>query len=169
FEVRPKITVTGYKGLKVPRREVEVKEADVLAAVDDLRERAARYEGVEGRGVELGDHVLVDIGGRAEGVDEPPFRHEDAFFEVGSAGPHPELSDELKGLKPGEEKSFGVRYPQDHPAQGLAGRRVVYDVKLKEIKTKHLPGFDEEFLKTIGATGTNQAFAYPAPHDSSGS
>src|SRR5262245_23803167 len=63
FEVRPKITVSGYKGLKVSRREVSVTEMDVQKALDELRERRARYEPVEGRGVEAGDHALMDLSG----------------------------------------------------------------------------------------------------------
>lgn len=158
FEVRPKIDVSGYRGLKVPRREVEVKEGDVAAALDDLRERAARFEGVEGRGLEQGDYVLADVTGAAEGSQEPPFRNDDVFFEVGSAGPHPELTDELRGMKPGEGRSFGVRYPQDHPTPSLAGRRVVYQVTLKEIKKKHLPDLDDDFARTAGSEETLDRF-----------
>jgi len=158
FEVRPRLEVSGYKGLKVPRREVEVKEADLRAALDELRERAARFEAVEGRGIEAGDHILADVNGSVDGSDDGPFSNEDVFFEIGSAGPHPELTDELRGMKPGEERSFGVKYPQDHPNTSLAGRRVVYSVKLKEIKNKILPELDDDFARSVGSTDTLDKF-----------
>ena len=158
FEVRPKIEASGYKGLKVPRREVEVKEPDVLSALDEMRERAARFEGVEGRGLEAGDYILADVSGTVEGADEGSFSNDDVFFEIGSAGPHPELTDEIRGMKPGEERSFGVRYPQDHPTASFAGRRVVYKVKLKEIKKKSLPDLDDDFAKSVGSSETLDQF-----------
>src|SRR5262249_33285073 len=58
----------------------------------------------------------------------------------------------------GEERSFGVRYPQDHPTASLAGRRIVYQVKLKEIKAKHLPPLDDEFPRTAGSSGSLDQF-----------
>ncbi|HZE88497.1 MAG TPA: trigger factor [Verrucomicrobiae bacterium] len=158
FEVRPKIVATGYRNLSVPRRTVEVKDADVAAALEDLRERAARYEGVEGRGVEAGDHILADVTGTIEGTDHEPFRNDDVFFEIGSAGPHPELTDEIRGMAPGGERTFGILYPQDHPNTGFAGKRVVYSIRLKEIKSKVLPELDDEFAKTVGSTDTLASF-----------
>jgi len=158
FEVRPKIEVAGYRGLKVARREVEVKDSDVAAALEDLRERAARFEAIEGRGVAAGDYLLADVSGRVDGEGSEPFKNDDVFFETGSAGPHPELTDELRGMRPGEERSFGVKYPQDHPTASLAGNRIVYQVKLKEIKEKHLPALDDDFARTVGSTESLDRF-----------
>ncbi len=151
FEVRPEITATGYKDVRVPRQEVQVPEIGLLKALDELRERRARYEGVEGRGVEPGDYVLAEIRGEFEPGQGEPLSQPDAFFEIGSAGPHPELTDELRGMQPAEERKFGVKYPEDHPAERLAGKRVVFTVKLKEIKNKRLPDLDDEFARELGA------------------
>jgi trigger factor len=165
FEVRPAITASGYRGIKVRRRQVEVTEMDVLKALDELRERHARFEGVEGRGLEPGDFALADVSASPEGGDVRPFSHEDAFFEVGSAGPRPELTDEIRGMRPGEERVFGVRYPQDHPERPLAGRRVVYRVRLKEIKLKRLPDLDDDFAREMGRFETLEALRARARQD----
>ncbi len=154
FEVRPRVSVSGYRGLRAERRDVEVSEVDVLKALDELRERAARFEPAEGRGVEHGDFVLADIRGSFDPGAGEPFSSEDAFFEVGSAGEHPELTDEIRGMRPGEERTFGVKYQPDHPTPWLAGRRVAYQVRLKETKVKRLPDLDDEFAKEIGSAET---------------
>ena len=154
FEVRPKVTAHGYRGLKIERKPVEVNEVDVLGALDDLRERRARYEGVEDRGVAPGDWILADVSGTVDGAEGEAFSKEDAFFEVGSAGPHPEMSDEIRDMRPGTERTFGVKYPQDHPSSEVAGKRIVYRVKLKEIKTKRLPEIGDEFAREVGPFGS---------------
>jgi trigger factor len=151
FEVRPRVTASGYRGLKITRQPVEVKETDVLHALDTLRERHARFEPIESRGVETGDHVLMDVEGSFEPGQGEPFSSPDAFFEIGSAGPHPEFTDEIHGMKLGEERTFGVKYPSDHPTAGLAGKRVIYKVKVKDVKVRHLPELNDEFAKELGS------------------
>ena len=151
FEVRPKIAISGYRGLKVKREQVELKEVDVLKALDTLRERHARYEGVEGRGLEPGDHALMNVEGSFEPGAGEPLSRQDVLVEIGSAGPHPEFTDEVRGMTPGEGRTFGVNYPQDHPSGEVAGKRVVYTVRLKEIKIKRLPDLDDEFARELGS------------------
>lgn len=154
FEVKPELDPRGYKEIKVERRSVVVTDADVDKALEDLQERRARFEGVEGRGVEQGDFILAEVNGEFPNSEEEPLSQPEAFFEVGSNGPHPEFTDELRGMRPGEEKTFGISYPQDHPSDLLKGRRVVFSVKLKEIKTRHLPDLDDDFAKDVGVGTT---------------
>ncbi len=154
FEVRPELEVAGYKEIQVERGAVEVSDGDVAKAIDDLRVRVARYDGVEGRGVAQGDFVLAEIQGTFEEGQGEPISRPDAFFEVGSAGPHPELTDELRAMEPGQERSFAVRYPADHPSAQLAGRKVAFQVKLREIKTRNLPDLNDDFAREVGAGTT---------------
>jgi len=156
FEVKPDVRADGYKSIKVERKSVQVGEMDVQKALDDLRERRAVFEGVEGRGIEAGDFILADIKGTFNEGEGEPLDHPDAFFEVGSAGPHPELTDELRGTAAGETRTFGVAYPKDHPSELLAGKRVVFEISLKEIKTKRLPELNEDFAKDLGAASLDE-------------
>ncbi len=154
FEVRPELEVAGYRDIHVERRAVEVSEGEIAKAIDDLRVRAARYDGVEGRGVAQGDFVLAGIRGTFDEGQGEPISRPDAFFEVGSAGPHPELTDELKGMEPGQERTFAVRYPADHPSAQLAGRKVAFRVALREIKSRTLPELNDDFAREVGAGTT---------------
>ena len=151
FEVRPQVDVTGYRDIKVEPKKIEVTDADVTRAVEKLRENRARFEGVEGRGIEQGDFILADVKGVFDEGRGEPLSQPEAFFEVGSAGPHPELTDELRGMTAGQERQFGVSYPKDHPTGALAGNRVVFTVRVKEIKTKRLPDLNDEFAREVGA------------------
>jgi len=151
FEVRPEVKASGYRSISVARKPVNVGELDVQKELDDLRERKARFEGVEGRGAAPGDFILADIKGTFREGEGEALDHPDAFFEIGSVGPHPELTDELRGMKPGESRTFGVSYPSDHPSSPLAGKRVVFEIALKEIKTKHLAELNEDLARDLGA------------------
>ncbi len=154
FEVRPDLDVADYKDIRVERAAVEVTDADVAKAIDDLRLRLARYEAVEGRGVAQGDFILAEVHGAFEEGRGDPITQSDAFFQVGSAGPHPEFTDEVKGMQPGEERTFSVRYPADHPSPRLAGRKVDFRVKVREIKAQSLPDLDDDFAREAGAGTT---------------
>ncbi len=154
FEVRPKVTPAGVDALKVNLDQPVVTDAMVSEALDTLRERAARYEPVEGRGVEPGDFVVMDVSGRFAPGEGDDFARENVMIETGSGGPHPELSDDIRGMNPGETREFGISYPADHQASELAGKRVTYTVTVREIKTKVLPEPDDEFARDLGKFAT---------------
>jgi FKBP-type peptidyl-prolyl cis-trans isomerase (trigger factor) len=82
------------------------------------------------------------------------FSRENLLIETGPAGPHPELTEHVQQMNPGETREFEVAYPGDHPAHELAGRRVTYAVTLREIKRKELPALDDEFARDLGKFGT---------------
>jgi len=151
FEVKPPIKVENYEGVKVTRQEVKVTPEDVETALRNLQERSAQLVSVEGRGVEKGDWVMLDM----EEIFEPPTkggsrREENALIEVGSPHTHQGFSQQLLGMKRGEEKSFTIDYPPDFSQKRLAGKRVHYKVKLKEIKNRELPSLDDDFARDLG-------------------
>ncbi|HLF06821.1 MAG TPA: trigger factor [Thermoplasmata archaeon] len=150
FEVRPKVAVQGSREIRVKIAEPAVTDRMVSDALDSLRERAARFLPVEGRGVNPGDFALIDIKGNAAAGEGDPFSRDNLLFEVGSGGPNPELTEHLRGMMPGERRLFEVAYPDDHPVRNLAGRRIAYDVLVREIKMKELPDLDDEFARDLG-------------------
>jgi trigger factor len=132
--------------LRRPSRQVEDEAVD--QALQRLRERAARYEPVEGRGVADGDTVTLDIERRIPG--HPADLHEDVTVELGSKANPPGFDEELHGLDRGASKTFTVHYPADHAITELAGTDVSYSVAVKEIKRRVLPELDDEFAKDLG-------------------
>ena len=150
LEVLPRVSVKGLGDVRVKVAEPAVTDRMMSEAMDTLRERAARFDPVEGRGLRPGDHALVDISGRFAPGEGEDFSHANALIEIGSGGAHPELTDALRDMEPGTRREFTIAYPTAHPSAAFAGRRLSYDVTLREIKTKVLPDLDDEFARDLG-------------------
>ncbi len=150
FDVRPAVEVKGRQEIKVMVKQPAVTEAMLTEALDSLRERAARFDPVPDRGLAPGDHALMNVQviyGAGEGESS---KHEDLMIEIGSGGPHPELSEHLRDARPGDIRKFTVDYPAGHENRSLAGKRVDYTIEIKEIKNKVLPDLDDEFARDLG-------------------
>ena len=126
----------------------EVDDAAVDKALQRLRDQAAKYEPVEGRGVADGDTVVLDIE-RKTGA-EAPDRHENVNVEIGSPANPPGFDAQLVGLNAGERKTFDITFPESYPVQEMAGAEVTYTVLVKEVRRKVLPELDDEFAKDVG-------------------
>jgi trigger factor len=144
----PFVEVPEYKGLSVPARQPEVSEEDVDKEIDKLRERAARFEPIEGRPSRDGDFVEVDIEWRAAGGK--PGRDQDAMLQVGSEDNHPDLNAKLAGANAGDKGEVTITYAEDHPSADLAGKTVDYKFTVKAIKDKVVPAADDELAKDLG-------------------
>jgi trigger factor len=152
FETVPPIDPGDYSSLTLRQKDVVVADADVDSALERLRERAARYEPVEGRGIQTGDSVVLDLKRTAAGGgDSHTDRHENVTVDIGAAANPPGFDQELTGLQAGEQKLFDVQYPADYPIGELAGTTVSYDVSVKAIRTRVLPALDDEMAKDLGS------------------
>ena len=157
--------IPGFRPGKVPAKIVRQRFRDQILhdvahgliprAVDEaLRERAARYEPVEDRGVKPGDSVVMDLvrtAPPAEGDDKPQTdRHENVTVDIGAAANPPGFDRQLTGLMAGAEKTFDVTYPDDYTVKELAGTTVTYDVSIKSVRKRVAPELDDEFAKDLG-------------------
>jgi len=150
FEVLPEFELPDYRSVQIKRKTVELADADVDRALEDIRARAAEYVPVEGRGVADGDYAVVEMQGR----DQKTRRLlpvEKAVVLAGHAENEPALNDKIMGMTPGEERPFEVVYPKDHANKRVAGKDIVYNLRLRELKEKKLPALDDEFAKSLGA------------------
>ena len=150
FEVLPDFDLPDYRTVRVPRKPVEVTDADVDKALEDIRARAAEYVPVEGRGVADGDYAVVEMQGRDQATKRL-LPVEKAVVLAGHADNEPALNQKLMGMTQGEERSFEVAYPKDHANRRVAGKTIAYGLKLRELKEKKLAPLDDEFAKTLGA------------------
>ena len=126
----------------------DVTEEAIDATLQRLRERAAKYEPVEGRPIADGDTVVLDIDRRDPGGE--PDRHEAVSIELGSPANPPGFDENLIGLAPGEEKAFTIHFPDTYPVEEMRGVDVAYTVKVREVRRKVLPELDDEFAKDLG-------------------
>ncbi len=142
--VRPGAELGEYKGLEVGREEPEVPEEAVQTELNRLREGFARLNPVE-REAKQGDVVLIDYEGKIEGEPFDGGAAKDYLLELGEGRVLPELEKALEGAKPGEDRQATVPFPDDYPAEEVAGKTAEFEVKVKEVREKELPDLDDDF------------------------
>lgn len=156
FEILPEIPTAGYENVKVEHQKVEVTDAEVEETVKNLQEQRATYDPIEDRAAQDGDFVQISFEGRDKAdAEAKPVEVPSILVELGGSNTVQEFTDNLRGTKPGDEKTFDVVYAADYGDQRLAGKTVEYHVTVKGIKKKVLPELNEEFIKEIGAEVTN--------------
>jgi trigger factor len=157
FEVLPDFEVQGYDDIKVEHPDVNVSDEDVEKTLTQLREQNASYTTIEDRPIEDGDFAQVAFKGtpQGEGEGQQPVSMDDVMVEVGGANTIPEFTDNLRGAKAGDERTFVVKYADDFSDQRLAGKSFDYWVKVNSVKQKHLPELNDDFAKELGAEFTS--------------
>jgi trigger factor len=149
IETVPPFDVGDLSTIEATRHATDVNDEAVEKTLQQLRQRGAKFEPVENRGVEDGDTVVLDIDRKdAEGK---PDRHEDVSLELGSPANPPGFDAQLLGLRTGETKTFTTHFPEDYAVKEMANTDVEYTVTVKDIRRKVLPELDDEFAKDLGA------------------
>ena len=146
--VYPEVKLGQYKGLEAPRAEVKVMAADVNARLKEMADKQSRLEVVD-RAVKKGDTAEIDFEGFNQGVAFEGGKGEQFDLEIGSGAFIPGFEDQLVGMKAGEEKDIDVTFPEQYPEADLAGKPVVFHVKVNEVKAKEVPAIDDEFAKDV--------------------
>jgi trigger factor len=157
FETLPPIDPGPLNTIALRRPAVTLEENAVEQTLTQLQNRAARYEPVEGRGVEDGDTVTLDVDRKATAAGEKGDHHHDVVVEIGAKANPPGFDDHLKGLEAGADKSFTIHYPEDYAIKEMAGTSVDYAVTVKDIRKRVLPALDDEFAKDVGEFDTLEA------------
>ena len=148
----PEVTLGQYKGIEASRETVTVSDEDVNAEVESARKRNARKVSVE-REAQMGDTANIDFdgflngerfdGGKAEGYD----------LELGSNSFVPGFEEQIVGMQIGEEKDLDITFPEEY-VEDLAGKAVVFKVKLNSLTVSELPELDDEFAKDVSEFDT---------------
>jgi len=147
-EVRPEARLGEYKGIEVPRREVEITDEDVEDRIEELRAQFATLAAVEGRPAQEGDFVILDFSGeRLAGGPLEGAEAEDYMLEIGAGELLPDFEENIVGMNAGERKQFGVTFPMDYAEETLRGESVLFNVHAKEIKERDVPPLDDDFVK----------------------
>jgi trigger factor len=157
FETLPPIDPGPLHTISLRRHAVTLEDDAIDKTIAQLRDRAARFEPVEGRGVEDGDTVTLDVERKPAAAGEQSEHHHDVVVELGGKTNPPGFDDHLKGLESGGGKSFTIHYPDDYAVKEMAGTSVDYHVTVKDIRKRVLPDLDDEFAKDVGEFDTLQA------------
>ena len=158
--VKPEVKINSYKGMKIQKFEYTVKEEDVDAEIQRLRDRNARKVEVTDRAAQNGDIVNIDFVGTVDGVKFDGGEAEGYDLTLGSGAFIPGFEDQVVGMNIGETKDVNVTFPENYQAEALKGKPAVFAVKLNGIQGKELPELTDEFIKE--ATGSESIEAYKA-------
>lgn len=152
--VYPEVTLGQYKGLSAPKEEVKVSAADVDERLKALTDRNTRLVSVD-REAKEGDTVVIDFEGFLEGKAFEGGKGENFSLELGSHTFVPGFEEQLVGVKAGDEdeKDLDITFPEDYH-KDLAGKAVVFKVKVHEVKEKEIPALDDEFAKDVSEFDT---------------
>jgi trigger factor len=150
-EVKPAFTLEGYKGLSLETEPLNVAEEMVEKRLKAIQENQAELHPIqEDRPLRKGDFAVVDFETTTGGKPVPYGKAENYDFEVGSTRFNPKVEEELPGLIKGGEKEVLVPFPEDFANKDMAGKEVLFKVRLKEIKEKILPPLDDQLAKDLG-------------------
>ncbi len=153
FANYPEVKLGEYKGLSAEKPSVEVGDEDVDKKLQQMRERNARLVSVE-REAQNGDTAVIDFEGKKDGVPFDGGKGESYPLELGSGSFIPGFEEQIVGMKAGDEKDIDVTFPEDYQAEELAGKPVVFSIKLHEVKAKDMPELDDEFAKDVSEFDT---------------
>ena len=146
-EVKPEFELGAYKGIEISKVDNTVSEEDVEARLNEMVNRNARLTSVEDKALENGDTTVIDFEGFENGVAFEGGKGENYNLVIGSNTFIPGFEDQLVGKKAGEEVEVNVTFPETYHVENLAGKPVVFNVKVNDVKVKEVPALDDEFAK----------------------
>jgi len=154
----PEFSLPEYKGLAIDVPKMDVTDEIIDENLEQLRQRFADYEDIEGRAAEKGDLAVVDYTATIDGkpLDEvggeqakPLASNEGYWIRIDEEAFFPGFTDGLIGLKPNEEKEISVTLPEDFPIESIRGMDAVFAVTVTGLKSEKLPELDDNFANQI--------------------
>ena len=154
-DVYPEVTLGQYKGLEVEKTEPTVTDEQIQAELDNMAKNVASTENVD-RPAEMGDTANIDFEGFDNGVPFDGGKGENFDLKLGSGSFVPGFEEQIVGMSAGEEKDIDITFPQDYHKE-LAGKAVVFHVKVNKVTVTIVPAQDDEFAKDVSEFDTLEA------------
>ena len=151
---KPEVTLGDYKGVEVPKTEINVTDEDLDAEIKKEQEKNSRTITVEDRGAQLQDVVTIDFEGSVDGVPFDGGQATEYPLTLGSNTFIPGFEDQLVGAKVGDDVDVKVTFPEEYQAKELAGKEAVFKCAVKKIEAKELPELDDDFAKDVSEFDT---------------
>lgn len=154
-EVYPEVTLGQYKGLEVEKAEATVTDEQVEAELNRMAENVASTETVDGP-AQMGNTANIDFEGFEDGVPFEGGKGENHDLKLGSGSFVPGFEEQVVGMSAGEEKDINITFPENYHAD-LAGKAVVFHVKVNKVTETVVPAMDDEFAKDVSEFDTLDA------------
>lgn len=154
FVLEPKVELGEYTNLGIKKDKVKVTKEEVKERIDALLNEYADLEVKDGSVCD-GDIAIIDFKGMKDGVAFEGGTAENYSLTIGSKTFIPGFEEAIIGMNKGEEKDIDLTFPEDYMAEELKGQKVVFKVKVNEIKTRVVPKLDKDFFEDLGMEGVN--------------
>ena len=149
---KPDVKIINYKGLTIKKEEVKVEKEEVDHEIEHLLEEYTEIVTKDGK-LENSNIAVIDYEGFRDGEAFDGGKGENYSLEIGSNTFIPGFEEKLIGMKAGEEKDIELTFPEEYHAKDLAGKDVVFHVKVNEVKAKIKRELDKEFFEDLGIDG----------------
>ena len=144
YDVAPDVKLPEYKGFTLIKKKRAIDDAAVEEHLDALRQQAAKLLSEDGASAE-GLYATFDIKAKPEGLKSQTYRD-----QVIQLDPKRPFDAEVLGLKVDETRAFDVTVPLEDSNKTLAGKKVHYEVTLKDLRKQTVPELNDEFAKDMG-------------------
>jgi trigger factor len=148
-EVLPEVKLGDYKNLKTKKQTASVKAADINEVLERMQKGLGKKETVK-RAAKNGDEVLIDFVGKKDGTPFEGGAADDYTLELGSNSFIPGFEEAIVGHKASEDFDIDITFPDEYQVADLAGQKVIFSVKLKDVKEVKLPELNDEFAAQTG-------------------
>ena len=149
FDVYPQVALPALESLEIARPTAEVAEADIDNMLETLRQQRRSWEKVE-RAAKIGDRVVVDFTGTADGQEIDQGTGEDVPIELGGNRMIPGFEAGIEGMSAEESRTLELTFPDDYPNADLAGCPAVFEISAKAVEEPVLPELDDAFAVSFG-------------------
>ena len=149
FEVYPEIKLADVADSKIEKTVSDITDADLDEMIDTIRKQQIQWEAVD-KAAESGDQVTVDFKGLIDGEEFAGGTGQGMSVEIGKGRMIKGFEEGLVGLKVGDEKTLNLKFPEEYHAKDLAGKDVLFEIKVTKVEAAKLPEVDEEFAKKMG-------------------
>lgn len=162
FITTPTVKLGEYKNLGIKKDAVKVSKKEIDEREDAILKDYAELTIKDKGNVESGDIAIIDFEGFKDGVAFDGGKGENYSLEIGSNTFIPGFEDGIIGMKKGETKDLDLSFPDNYGVEDLKGAKVVFKVKVNEIKTKVVPELDKEFFDDLGMDGVTNKEEFDA-------
>lgn len=152
--IKPDVELGDYKGIEIPKTDIEVTQEDIMEEIDKEREKNSRIITVDDRAVEDGDMTVIDFEGFVDGNPFEGGKGEDYPLTIGTHSFIDTFEEQLIGKNIDEDVDVNVTFPEEYHSEELKGKPALFKVKVKEIKKKELPELDDDFVEDVSEFST---------------
>jgi trigger factor len=157
LEALPEVGKPSIDDIALDRLTVEPDDAAVNEQIKQLASQSKRWEDAPKKhAAQTGELVVMDFEGEVDGKPFEGGKGEDMQVEIGTGRLIPGFEEQLVGAKAGDTREINVTFPEDYPAENLKGKKAVFAVSVKGVKTAAENKVDDEFAKSLGLNDLEQ-------------